>query len=76
MISYYKFQNSYFKLDSEKTFFNQVNDSSNQKSINYGTASPIIEVLHTVKLRDNWIEITEEEFNTVKAEVVAILSTI
>lgn len=74
MISYYKIHESYFKLDAEKTFFNQVNNSANQKAIIYGGASPTIDTLHAAKLRDNWIEITEGEYNTVKAEVLTFLS--
>ena len=76
MISYYKFHDSYFKLDSEKTFFSQVNNSTNQKAIIYGGASPVIEALHSSKIKDSWLEVTEDEFNTVKLEVLNTLSAI
>ena len=74
MISYYKIHDSYFKLDSEKTFFLQVNNSVSQKAIIYGGASPAVDTLHAARIRDNWTEITEEEYNTVKAGVLSYLS--
>lgn len=74
MISYYKIHDSYFKLDAEKTFFSQVNNFAGQKAIIYGGVSPVVEALHASKLRDNWTEITEEEYNTVKAQVLDFLS--
>lgn len=74
MLTYYKFHLSHFKLNSEKTFFQQVNNFPNEKTIIYGQIGPSVEALHEMKVRDNWTEITEEEYNTVKAEVLAFLS--
>lgn len=74
MTSYYKFNESYFKLDEEKTFFNQVNNSENQKAIIYGGVSPVVDALHLAKIKDNWTEITEQEYNAVKATVLSFLS--
>lgn len=74
MLSYYKFHESYFKLDAEKTFFQQVNSFPNEKTIIYAEVSNTIESIHAAKLRDNWTEITEVEYNTVKTSVLEFLS--
>lgn len=74
MLTYYKFYQSYFRLNSEKTFFEQVNNFPNEKTIIYGEIGAAIDALHEKKVSDNWAEVTEEEYNTVKAEVIAFLS--
>ena len=74
MLSYYKFNDSYFKLDSEKTFFQQINNLPNEKTVVYGGTSGIIEALHAAKDRDNWETITEEAYNTIKTSVLSFLS--
>ena len=72
MISYYKLNQSYFKLDEEKTFFQHVSNTFQDKSIIYGSQQGMIETLHNAKT--NWTVITEEEYNTVKSDVIAFLS--
>ena len=74
MLSYYKFNDSYFKLDAEKTFFQQVNNLPNEKLVLNNGTSGIIEALHLAKVRDNWEEITEEQYNTIKTSVITFLS--
>ena len=76
MLSYYKFRNSYFKLDAEKTFFPQINDLETEKLILYGQAPGLINALHLAKINDNWEVITEEQYNTVKTQVLNFLSAI
>lgn len=72
MITYYNFNGSYFKLDSEKTFFQHINNSNEDKIIVYGTKVATIEAMHNSI--NTWTEITEEQYNTVKAEVLNFLS--
>ena len=74
MVSYYKFNNSYFKLDSEKTFFQQVNDLPTEKLFLHSQGGHMIEALHLAKDRDNWTVITEQEYNTAKDSVLDYLS--
>jgi hypothetical protein len=74
MVSYYKFNNSYFKLDSEKTYFQQINNLPTEKLLLHSQGERIIEALHLAKVNDNWLEITEEEYNTVKSSVLDYLS--
>ena len=74
MLSYYKFNDSYFKLDAEKTFFQQINNLPNEKTVVYGGTSGIIEALHAAQVRDNWEVITEEQYNTIKTSVITFLS--
>lgn len=74
MINYYSFNGSYFKLDSEKTFFQHINNSSEDKIIVYGTKSNTIQAMHNSI--STWTEITEEEYNTAKTEVIAAISAI
>ena len=74
MLSYYKFNDSYFKLDAEKTFFQQINNLPSEKLVLYGQASGLIDALHLAKVNDNWEEITEEEYNTAKTEAITFLS--
>jgi len=74
MVSYYKFNNSYFKLDSEKTFFQQVNDLPTEKLFLHSQGGHMIEVLHAAKDRDAWLLITEEEYSLVKNSVLDYLS--
>ena len=74
MLSYYKSNNSYFKLDAEKTFFQQVNNLPNEKTVIYGGTSGVIEMLHQAKDAHNWEVITEEDYNTIKTSVLSFLS--
>ena len=74
MLSYYRFRNSYFMLDAEKTFFQQINNLETEKLILYSQASGLINALHLAKVNDNWEVVTEEEFNTAKTEVLSMLS--
>jgi len=69
---YYVLNGSYFKLDSQKTFFEHVNNSNEDKIIVHGTKVATIEAMHNSI--STWTVITEEEYNTVKAEVLAFLS--
>ena len=74
MLAYYKLNDSYFRLGSENSFFEQVNNFANEKVIIYNEISQSVQALDAVRLRDNWTEITQEEYSTVKAEVLAFLS--
>ena len=74
MSTYYKFNESYFRLGSENSFFEQVNNFSNEKVIIYGETVESIQRLNEVRVRDNWTEITQEEYNTVKNNTLAFLS--
>lgn len=74
MLSYYKFNDSYFRLGSENSFFEQVNNFPNEKVIIYNEISQSVQALDAVRVRNSWTEITQEEYNTVKAEVLAFLS--
>jgi hypothetical protein len=72
MLSYYKFNESYVRLGSENSFFEQVNNSSNEKLIVHSKILEFVQRLNEVK--ENWTEITEEEYNSVKTEVLNFLS--
>jgi hypothetical protein len=74
MLTYYKLNDSYFRLGSENSFFEQVNNFANEKVIIYNEISQSVQALDAVRLRDNWTEVTQEEYSTVKAEVLAFLS--
>jgi predicted DNA-binding protein with PD1-like motif len=74
MLTYYKFNQSYFRLSSDNSFFEQINNFPNEKVIIYGQIAESVQILNEAKLRDNWAEVTQEEYNTVKAEVLAFLS--
>lgn len=74
MLTYYKFNESYFRLSSENIFFEQVNNFPNEKAIIYGEIANSIQILNEVKVRDNWTEITEQEYNTVKTNILTFLS--
>lgn len=74
MLTYYKFNQSYFRLSSDNSFFEQINNFPNEKVIIYGQIVESVQILNEAKLRDNWAEVTQEEYNTVKAEVLAFLS--
>jgi len=74
MLTYYKFNQSYFRLSSDNSFFEQINNFSNEKVIIYGQIAQSVEMLNEAKLRDNWVEVTQEEYNIVKTEVLNFLS--
>jgi predicted DNA-binding protein with PD1-like motif len=74
MLSYYKFNESYFRLSSENTFFEQLNNFPNEKVIIYGAIAESVQILNDVRVRDNWAEITEQEYNTVKSNILTFLS--
>jgi hypothetical protein len=74
MLSYYKFNESYFRLDSENSFFEQVNNFSNEKVIVHSKILESVQRLNEVIIRDNWVVVTQEEYNNVKAQVLAFLS--
>ena len=74
MLTYYKFNQSYFRLSSDNSFFEQINNFPNEKVIIYGQIAQSVEILNEAKLRDNWVEVTQEEYNSVKTEVLNFLS--
>ena len=72
MLSYYKFNESYVRLGSENSFFEQVNNSFNEKLIVHSKILEFVQRLNEVK--ENWTEITEQEYNSAKTEVLNFLS--
>jgi predicted DNA-binding protein with PD1-like motif len=74
MLTYYKFNQSYFRLSSDNSFFEQINNFPSEKVIIYGQIAQSVEMLNEAKLRDNWVEVTQEEYNGVKTEVLNFLS--
>lgn len=74
MLSYYKRQESYFKLDAEKTFFQQINNLPTEKTVISIQNASVAERLHEAKDRDAWTVITEQEYNTAKDSVLDYLS--
>ena len=74
MLTDYKFNQSYFRLSSDNSFFEQINNFPNEKVIIYGQIAQSVEILNEAKLRDNWVEVTQEEYNSVKTEVLNFLS--
>jgi hypothetical protein len=76
MNNYYKFKVSHFKLNEELKTIEQVNDAVDSKSVSNINNPVTFDSMLTVINRDGWVVITEEEYNTKRQEVLAILNTL
>lgn len=76
MNNYYKFKISHFKLNEELKTIEQVNDAVDSKSVSNINNPVTFDSMLTVINRDGWVVITEEEYNTKRQEVLAILNTL
>ena len=76
MNNYYKFRISHFKLNEELKTIEQVNDAVDSKSVSNINNPVTFDSMLTVINRDGWVVITEEEYNTKRQEVLAILNTL
>ena len=74
MNKYYKFRDIYFKLDDEQTFFEHVTNTNVEKVIIRSTHLGNIQKLHQGKTGPEWSEITEVEFNQIKAATLAAIN--
>lgn len=70
-MKYYRFRVSLFKLDDAKTFAEQVNNAPDEKAVSLKLNPAFVQVLHDAVVRDNWTEITEQEYTTERAAVLA-----
>ena len=70
-MKYYRFRVCLFKLDDAKTFAEQINNAPDEKSVSLKLNPALIQVLHDAVVRDNWTEITEQEYVTEKASILA-----
>jgi hypothetical protein len=77
MISYYKQRISHYKIDLEEKYFEQINQSLESNSIGKTKNSVVFEGLSKAMSENTggeWQVITEEQFNQVKSEVLAVLT--
>ena len=75
MIKYYKFNDIYFKLDDEMTFFEHVSNTAIDRTIIHSNHLGNVQKLHQVaSTNTSWIEITQQEFDAVRAATIAALS--
>lgn len=75
MINYYKFTTSSFKVNTELKTIEHVNNSDT-KSMNHITSVNLFDGMIIAITRDNWETITEEQFNTAKADILSYLSSL
>ena len=75
MVNYYKFKVSHFKLDEELKTIEQVNDATDSKSVSHISNPITFDSMMAITNRDGWEVITEEQYTSKRAEVLAVLSS-
>jgi hypothetical protein len=76
MNNYYKFKISHFKLNEELKTIEQVNDALDSKSVSNINNPVTFDSMLSITNREGWEIITEEQYNTKRQEVLAILNTL
>jgi hypothetical protein len=76
MNNYYKFKISHFKLNEELKTIEQVNDAVDSKSVSNINNPVTFDSMLSITNREGWEIITEEQYNTKRQEVLAILNTL